>query len=129
MTGENISPKFRLKKIETVKNVFIKERDQNELTREKYIEHFLILAFAITQNGISSSFASLCGTPVRITSSARRLKFFAMIAAIKNNKSKIQKERKKRDMIILPARTKLSSIEVLIPKALNDSHINHDEFV
>ena len=39
------------------------------------------------------------------------------------------KKKKKRDKIVLLAKFKLNSIEVLISKALIDSNISHDEFV
>ena len=50
-------------------------------------------------------------------------------AAIKKYKSIIKKKKKKHDKIVLFARSRLNSIEVLISKGLIDSVINHDEFV
>ena len=50
-------------------------------------------------------------------------------AGIKNFKSMIKKKKKKHDKIILSAKSKLNSIEVLISKTLIDSNISHDEFV
>ena len=44
-------------------------------------------------------------------------------------KSIIKKKRKKHDKIVLLAKSKLNSIEVLISKALIDSVISHDESV
>ena len=41
----------------------------------------------------------------------------------------MKKKKKKHDKIVLLAKTKLNSIEVLISKALIDSNSNHDEFV
>ena len=41
----------------------------------------------------------------------------------------IKKKKKKHDKIILSAKSKLNSIEVLISKTLIDSNISHDEFV
>ena len=41
----------------------------------------------------------------------------------------IKKKKKKHDKIVLLAKSKLNSIEVLISKALIDSVISHDEFV
>ena len=40
----------------------------------------------------------------------------------------IKKKKKKHDKIVLVAKYKLSSIKVLISKALIDSNISHDEF-
>ena len=84
MVEENISQEVRLKNIvETIK-FFLKEIEQNELMSNKYkkvcttlnyIEHFLILASAITGCILISAFVSLLGIPIGITSSAIALKF------------------------------------------------------
>ena len=50
-------------------------------------------------------------------------------AGIKKYKSIINKKRKKHDKIVLLAKSKLNSIEVLISKTLNDLNITHDEFL
>ena len=47
---------------------------------------------------------------------------------IKKYKSIIQKKKKKCDKIVLLAKTKFNSMEVLISKALINSNISHDEF-
>ena len=41
----------------------------------------------------------------------------------------IKKKKKKHDKIVLLAKSKLNSIEVLISKALIDSNISYDQFV
>ena len=41
----------------------------------------------------------------------------------------IKKKKKKHDKILLFAKSKLNSIEILISKVLIDSVISHDEFV
>ena len=64
-----------------------------------------------------------------VTNSAIGLKVFAITAGIKKYKSIIKKKKKKHDKIVLSAKSKLISIEVLISKALIDSNISHDEFV
>ena len=46
-----------------------------------------------------------------------------------NYKPIIKKKKKTRDKIVLLAKSKLSSIEILISKALIDLNISHDEFV
>ena len=51
-----------------------------------------------------------------------------LTAAIKKYQS-IIKKKKKDDKIVLSAKTKLNSIEVLISKALIDLNIGHDEFI
>ena len=102
---------------------------KNVWTTLNYIEHYLILAFAITGCISISAFASLVGIPIGITSSAIGLKICATTAVIKKYKSMIKKRKEKHDKIVLLAKSKLNSIEVLISKALIDSVLSHDEFV
>ena len=64
-----------------------------------YFEHFLILVSAFSECVSNSTFPSLAGVPVRITSS------------------------------MLLSKTKLNTIKVQISKVLINSYINHDEFV
>ena len=63
------------------------------------------------------------------TSLAIRLTISAITPGIKKYKSMIKKKKKKHDKVVLLAKTKLSSIEVLISKALIDSNVSHDELV
>ena len=62
-------------------------------------------------------------------SSAIGLKLCAIAPGIKKCKSTIKKKKKKHDKIVLLAKTKLNSIEVLVSKALANSNVSHDEFV
>ena len=75
-----------------------------------------------------SAFACIVGIPLGITSSATRLKNCVISAWSKKYKS-IIKKKKKYDMIVLLAKSKLNSIEFLISKALIDSDIIHDKFI
>ena len=88
--------------------------------------HNSILASTITGCISISAFTSLLGIPIGITSSAIGLKICAIAAGIEKYKSIIQK--KKHDEIVLLAKSKLNSIEVLVSKALVDSDISHDEY-
>ena len=71
----------------------------------------------------------MLGIPIGITSSVIGLKICAIAAGIKKYKSVIKKKKKDSDKIILLAKSKLNSIEVLISKASINSVINHDELV
>ena len=97
-------------------------------TTLNYIEHCLILASMITGCISISASASFIVIPIGIMSSAIGLKICAITAGIKKYKSIIKKKKKKHDKIVLLAKSKLNSIEVLISKALNVSVISHDEF-
>ena len=85
-----------------------------------YIEFFLILVSTITECISISAFASLIGIPIAIASSAIRLKICAVAARIKRYKSIIKKKKKNHDKIVLLAKSKLNSLELLISKALID---------
>ena len=61
--------------------------------------------------------------------SAIGLKIFLITTEIKMYKSIIKKKKKKHDKIVLLAKSKLNSIEVLIYKALIHSVISQNEFV
>ena len=94
-----------------------------------YLEHFLILASAITACISIFGFAPLLGIPIRVTSSVIGLKIYTITTIIRKYKSIIKKNEKKHDKIVLLGKSKLNSVEVLILKALIDSNISHDEFV
>ena len=138
MTELNISQGFRLKNIDETRNCFIEETNWNELmsknhkkicTTLSYIEHFLILASTIIGCVFISAFASLIGIPIGITNSAVGLKICSITAGIKRYKSVITKKKKKHDKIVLSAKSKWNSIEVLISKSLIDPNISQYEFV
>ena len=138
MAKENISQEFRLENIDETRNYFLEEIEQNELMSRKYekvfttlndIEYVLNVASTITGCISISAFASLLGISIWIKSSVIGLKICAITVGIKKYKSMIKKKKKKHDKIVLLAKSKLNSIEVLISKALIDSVISHDEFV
>ena len=83
-------------------------------TTLNYIKPFLILASTITGCISISDFASLVDIPIGIMISAIGLKICATTASIKKYKSIIKKNNKKHDKIVLLAKSKLDSIEVLI---------------
>ena len=138
MVEEKISQEFRLKNVDETRNCFLKEIEENELMSRKhkkvcttlnYTEHHLILASAITGCISISAFGFLLGTPIEITNFAIGLKNCAIPAGIKQYKSIIKEKKKKHEEIVLLAKTKLNSIEVLISNPSIDSGIRHDEFV
>ena len=119
--------------INETRNYFFEEIEQNELMSKKqkkvcttlnYIEHFLILAFAITGYISIFDFASLLGIPLEVKSFAIGLNICIITAGIK--KSIINEKKSKQDKIVFLVKSKLNSIEVLISKALIDSVISHD---
>ena len=53
----------------------------------------------------------------------------AITAGVKKYKSVIKKKKKKHDKMVLLRKAKLTTIEIVINKALIDFYINHDEFI
>ena len=134
MLEENINHEFRWNKINEIRNYLIKEINQNELmskNRQKvctvlnYIHHSLVSNSTIT--GCVS--ITLVGISTGIASSTIGLKICVITAGIKKYKSIIKKKRRKHDKIVLLAKSKLNSIEVLIFETLTDLNISQDEFL
>ena len=124
--------------MDETRNYLIEEINRNELMSKKhkkvcttlnYIEHFLLLTSTITGCVSISSFASLVGIPIGITSSANGLKICAITAEIKKYKSIIKKKNKKHNKIVLLAKSKLNSMEVLTSNAFIESVISQGEFI
>ena len=111
------------------RNEFMSKRHKKVCTTSNYIERFLILGSTCTGCISNSSFASIVSIPVGITRSATELKICAITVGIENYKSIIKKKKKKHDKIVLLAKSKINSTEVLISKPLIDSVVSHDEFV
>ena len=88
MVEENISQEFRLKNVDETRNYLFKEINRNELiskNTETFVrtEYFLILSSTITGWISISSFSSLVGILLGITSSAIELKICAISVGIK----------------------------------------------
>ena len=94
-----------------------------------YTYHLLIVISTITGCISYSNFVCLVGIPIGITSSAIGLHICGITAGVKKYKSITKKKKKNHDEIVLLAKSKLNSVEVLIYRALNDSSISHAEFV
>ena len=84
MPEKNMNQKFRLKKIDEIRNYLIEEINRNELMSKKYkkfcrvlnyIDHSLIVISTITGYVSISAFASLIGIPIGITSYTIGLKY------------------------------------------------------
>ena len=134
MLEENINHEFRWNKINEIRNYLIKEINQNELMSKNhqkvctvlnYINHSLVSNSTIT--GCVS--ITLVGISIGIASSTIGLKICVITAGIKKYKSIIKKKRRKNNTIVLLAKSKLNSIEVLIFEALTDLNISQDEFI
>ena len=135
MREENINQKFKLKKIDEIRNYLIEEINRHELMSKKhkkvcrvlnYTDHLLIAISTIIGCVSISAFASLVGIPIGITSSAIGLNICAITTRIKKYRSINKKKKKKHDKIVLLAKSKLNSMEVLISKSFIDSNVSHE---
>ena len=124
---EEASAEFRFKKIGEKINYRLDEINYNDLMSEKYkkackylnyVKQLVVLVSTVAGCVSVSVFPSLIPLPVFITSSAVAVKICAINAGIKNYKSIIKKKKKKHDKIVLVAKDKLNTVEVLISKAL-----------
>ena len=79
-----------------------------------YFEHFIIFDSALSSCVSTSVFASLIGIFVGIASSAVESKVCAITAEIRMYNSIIKKKKKKHDKMVLLAKTKLNTTEVLV---------------
>ena len=105
------------------------KKQKKVCTTLNYIYQFIILASTFTGCILTSAYTSLIGITIGTTSSEIGLTICAIAAGIKKYQSIIKKKKKKHHKIVYLAKSKLSSIEVSISKALIDSVISHDEFV
>ena len=104
---------------EIKQNDLMSKEHKKVCTALNYIEQSLILVSAITGCISISPFTLFVGIPIGIGSSAVGLEI-AVTAGIQKYKPIIQKMRKKHDKIVLLAKTKFNTMEVLISKALSD---------
>ena len=88
----------------------------------------LILISTISGCISISGFASLVGVSIRTRRSTIGWKICVITVGTKKYQS-IIKKKKEHDKIVLLAKSKLNSIEVLISKATIGSNIVHDEWI
>ena len=74
-------------------------------------------------------FTTAIGAPVGIASATFTLIFFLTAGIIKKLLDITRKKKKKHDHILMLAESKFNSIETLIPQALGDLDISHEEFI
>ena len=131
-----VPQKFRLNKINRIKNYFIAEIKERELMSKilsKYIASFdyydkSLIGFSVTTGRISIAwFPTAIGAPVRMVSASFSLVFSISVEIIKNI-LKTTRNKKKTNEIVMLARSKLNSIESKISEAWNNE-ISHEDFM
>ena len=134
LTGQT---KFWLSEIIGIKNYFYREINERKsyirklnkyITIFDYIDKTLIILSA-TSGGVSIiSVISIVGLPVEIASASFTLIFSVAKEIIKILLKITRNKKKKHDNILMLAKSKLNSIEILMSKALNDMEISHEKF-
>ena len=130
--------KFRLYEIKEIENYFINEINQQKTYSKKlsryvtifdYIDKILVV-LSVTSSGVSIiSFASVIGASVRIVSASFTLIFSITTGVVKKLLNITRNKKKKHDIIIMLAKSKFNSIEILKSQALNDLNISIEEFI
>ena len=129
---------FRLNKINEIKDYFIAEiRDRELMSKNlsKYIASFdyldkSLIVLSVTTGSISmASFATVIGAQVGIMSASCSLVFSITTDLVKKFLKTIRNKKKKRNKIVMLARSKLNNIESKIYKALINNEICHEDFM
>ena len=130
--------KIRTDKITETEDYFYHEINQRKSCSKKlskyvavfdYIDQVLIVLSA-TSGGVSIIlFTSIVGAPVGIASAGLTLFFCLTTGIVKKLMNITRKKNKKHDKVLMLAKSRLNSIEILVSQALIDMEINHEEFV
>ena len=130
--------KIRLDKITEIENYFHQEINQRKLCSKKlskYVAAFdyigkILIVLGATSGGVSIiSFTSVVGAPVGKASASFALMLSLTTGIIKKLLSITRNKKKKRDKILMLAKSKLNSIETLISQAPSDMEISHKELI
>ena len=123
--------KFRLYEIKKIDNCFINEINQQKAYSKKlnryvtifdYIDKILI-ALSATTSGVSIiSFTGTIGKSVGTVSAG-------LTGIVKKLLNMAINKKKKHDQLLMLAKSKFNSIEILISQALIDLVISHEEFI
>ena len=130
--------KFWLSEIIGIDNYFFQEINQRKSCSKKlnkcvttfdYIDKILIILSA-TSSGVSIiSFTSIIGAPVGIASASFTLIFSLTTGIVKKLLNITRNKKKKHDKILMLAKSKLNSSEILISQALLDLDLSHRKFI
>ena len=128
---------FRLNKINEIKDYFliqIKDREIMNKMLSKYIAFFdyfdkSLVVLSVTTRSISiASFATVTGTPVGMMRASCSLVFSITIGIVKKLLKTTRTKKKKHNKIVMPARSKLNSIESKISETLINNEISHEDY-
>ena len=117
-----------------MKIIFIKKLiKENHTVKIKYVTALdyidkVLIVLSATTGGVSIiSFTSIIGAPVGIASASFTIIFSLTTGIAKRLLSITRKKKKKRDTILMLAKSILNSVETLIYQALIDMEISHEK--
>ena len=128
---------FRLNKINEIKDYFVAEIKERELMSKrlsKYIASFdyfdkSLIVLSVATGSISiASFATVIGAPAGIIGASCGLTFSITSGFVKKFLKTIRNKKKKHNKIVMPARSKLNSIESKISETLINNEISHEDY-
>ena len=134
----NDQQRFRLNKVNQIKDYFVAEIKERELMSKrvsKYIASFdyfdkPLIVLSVTTGSISIElFATVIGAPVGIVSASFSLVFAISTGIVKILLKTTRNKKKKHNKIVMLARSKLNSIESKISEALTNNEISHEDFM
>ena len=137
-TSLNDQQQFRLNKSNEIKDYFVAEIKERELMSKrlsKYIASFdyfdkSLIVLSVTTGSISiASFATVIGAPVGMMSASCSLAFSITTGFVKKFLKTIRNKKKKHNKIVMPARSKLNSIESKISETLINNEISHEDYL
>ena len=117
-----------------LKIIFIKRLILKSKKLRKYVTVFgyigkILIVFSATSSGVCIiPSASVFGAPIGIASAHFTLTFSLTTRIIKKLLSITRNKEKKRDQILMLAKSKLDSIETLVSQALIVMEISHEQF-
>ena len=108
---------FRLNKINKIKDYLVAEIEKRELMSKRTVSIYI------------ASFAIVIGVPVGMESTSFSLSFSISTGIIKKLLKATRNNKKKRNKIVILARSKLNSIDSKISEALINNEIGHENFM
>ena len=130
--------KFRLYEIKKIDNCFINDINQQKPYSKKlgrYITIFgyidkILLVLSATTSGVSIiSFTNTNDKSVGIVSASFTLIFSLTTGIVKKLLNMTINKKKKHYQLLMLAKSKFNSIEILIAHALGDLDVSHEEFI
>ena len=121
-----------------MKNYFYQEINQRKSCSKKlnkcvttfdYLDKILIVLSSTSSRVLIISFTSIVGAPVGIARASLTLIFSLTIRIVKKLLNITRNKKKKHDKILMLAKSKLNSSEILISQALLDLDLSHRKFI